>query len=61
VKVQVPGQPALTTQLYFPGETGNGRDGLFDRQLVMRVEDGAGGKVAAFDFLLDPRTARRAP
>jgi protocatechuate 3,4-dioxygenase beta subunit len=61
VKVQAPGQPALTTQLYFPGETGNGRDGLFDRQLVMRVEDGAGGKVAAFDFLLDPRTARRAP
>jgi protocatechuate 3,4-dioxygenase beta subunit len=60
VKVQVPGQPALTTQLYFPGERQNAGDGLFDRQLLMRMEDGAGGKVAAFDFVLDGRGQRRA-
>ena len=30
LKVQAPNRPALTTQLYFPGEAGNARDGIYD-------------------------------
>jgi len=52
VKVQAPGQPVLTTQLYFPGEAQNRRDGLFDPALVVTVRDGPDGKAAEFDFVL---------
>jgi protocatechuate 3,4-dioxygenase beta subunit len=52
VNVQAPGRPVLTTQLYFPGEPLNARDGLFDRDLVMQVRDAAGGELAAFTFVL---------
>ena len=51
VKVQAPGRPVLTTQLYFPDEPANRRDGLFRRELLMRVADG--GAAARFDFVLD--------
>ncbi len=63
VKVQAPGQPALTTQLYFPGEPGNQRDAIFNPGLVMQVRDADGGKLAVFDFILDlqpPRSTRPA-
>ena len=53
VNVQAPGRPVLTTQLYFPGEPINQRDGLFDRDLVMKVRDTAGGKIGQFVFVLD--------
>jgi protocatechuate 3,4-dioxygenase beta subunit len=53
VKVQAPNQPALTTQLYFPDEPGNSRDGIFHPDLVMAMQDAADGKSAAFDFVLD--------
>src|SRR5262249_40106142 len=36
VKVQAPGRRILTTQLYFPGDPGNARDGLYERDLEMR-------------------------
>ena len=52
VRVQAPNRPVLTTQLYFPGEAGNGRDPIFNRDLVMRVHDAADGKAATFDFVL---------
>ncbi len=52
VKVQAPHRRVLTTQLYFPGEPRNARDGLYDRRLLMAVRDAAGGKAAAFDFVL---------
>ena len=52
VRVQAPNRPVLTTQLYFPGEAGNGRDPIFNRDLVMRVQDAADGKMATFDFVL---------
>ena len=52
VNVQAPGQPVLTTQLYFPGESLNQRDGIFDRDLVMKVRDADGGKLAGFVFVL---------
>jgi protocatechuate 3,4-dioxygenase beta subunit len=55
VKVQAPGQPALTTQLYFPDGADNRRDSIFDPALVMRVRDVEGGKLATFDFILAGR------
>jgi protocatechuate 3,4-dioxygenase beta subunit len=52
VKVQAPNQPVLTTQLYFPDEPENARDGIFQPELVMAVQDAADGKAAAFNFVL---------
>ena len=55
VKVQAPGQPVLTTQLYLPGEPQNRRDGLFDPALVLAVREVDGAQVAEFDFVLRRR------
>jgi Dioxygenase len=55
VKVQAPQQRVLTTQLYFPDEPTNRRDGLFRRELVMRVAEAGDGLTARFDFILDMR------
>ena len=55
VKVQAPEQPVLTTQLYFPDEPANRRDGIFRRELVMRMGETADGLSAQFDFILDMR------
>jgi protocatechuate 3,4-dioxygenase beta subunit len=52
VKVQAPDQPVLTTQLYFPGESGNASDGIFNEALLMNVQDAADGKSATFTFVL---------
>jgi len=52
VKVQAPGQPVLTTQLYFPDEPGNQSDGIFNSALVLDVQDTPDGKRAAFDFVV---------
>ncbi|WP_328610241.1 dioxygenase [Amycolatopsis sp. NBC_00345] len=53
VKVQAPGQPILTTQLYFPNEPRNNTDPIFDARLLMTVRDNGTAKEAAFDFVLD--------
>jgi len=53
VKVQAPNRPALTTQLYFPGDAGNARDPIFSRDLVMQVREATDSKAATFDFVLD--------
>ena len=53
VKVQAPGKPVLTTQLYFPGEPGNATDRIYHPRLEMTVRDAAAGRAAAFDFVLD--------
>ncbi|MBI3242940.1 MAG: hypothetical protein HYZ49_11670 [Chloroflexi bacterium] len=53
VKVQAPNQPVLTTQLYFPDEPGNSTDGIFRSELLMAVQDAAGGKAATFNFILE--------
>jgi protocatechuate 3,4-dioxygenase beta subunit len=55
VKVQPPGGRVLTTQLYFPGEPGNRRDGLFRRELLMKVAKAEGNLAGRFDFVLDMR------
>ena len=55
VKVQAPGSRLLTTQLYFPNEPANSRDGLFQRALLMRVANAGEGLAGRFDFVLDIR------
>src|SRR5262245_55951109 len=52
VKTQAPNRPPLTTQLYFPGEPGNARDGIFDPALLVALADAADGATARFDFVL---------
>jgi protocatechuate 3,4-dioxygenase beta subunit len=53
VRVQAPNQPILTTQLYFPGESGNQGDGIFDPVLLVALQDASNGKEAQFTFVLD--------
>jgi protocatechuate 3,4-dioxygenase beta subunit len=53
VKVQAPGRPVLTTQLYFPNEPRNNTDSIFDPRLLMTVRDAGGGREASFDLVLD--------
>ena len=53
VRVQAPGRSLLTTQLYFPGEPSNARDGLFNPSLLMAIQETADGKAAEFNFILD--------
>lgn len=53
VKVQAPNQLVLTTQLYFPDESGNARDGIFHKALVMSVKDVGGVREATYDFVLN--------
>jgi protocatechuate 3,4-dioxygenase beta subunit len=50
VKVQAPGKRILTTQLYFPGEPGNRRDGLYLPELEMKKIK---PEEAGFDFVVD--------
>jgi protocatechuate 3,4-dioxygenase beta subunit len=52
VKAQAPSRPALTTQMYFPGEPINARDGLFDPALLVALADAADGATARFDVVL---------
>ncbi|HET7912980.1 MAG TPA: intradiol ring-cleavage dioxygenase [Pseudolabrys sp.] len=53
VKVQAPGQDILTTQLYFPDEPQNARDGIFESALLMDVTEDAAVKIGRYDFVLD--------
>jgi len=53
VKVQAPGSRLLTTQLYFPNEAANLSDGLFKRELLMRVAGSGDGLDGRFDFVLN--------
>jgi protocatechuate 3,4-dioxygenase beta subunit len=55
IKVQAPGRPVLTTQLYFADEAANRRDGLFRRELVMRTAEASNSVGVRFDFILDMR------
>jgi protocatechuate 3,4-dioxygenase beta subunit len=55
VKAQAPNHPALTTQLYFPGEPRNTRDSLFTKALLIdlpNLNDGREARDAAFTFVL---------
>ena len=50
VKVQAPGRRILTTQLYFAGDPGNRRDGLYTPLLEMRPAKPGEGR---FDFVVE--------
>jgi len=50
VKVQAPGKRLLTTQLYFPHDPGNVRDGLYRRDLEIRDFKKGEGE---FDFVVE--------
>ncbi len=52
VKVQAPGGPVLTTQVFFPGVPDNESDGIYDPRLLMSVQPGPNGETAAFDFVI---------
>ena len=54
VKVQAASGPILTTQLYFPSEVANDRDGIFSPTLLMDVQDAADGwKTGAYNFVIE--------
>jgi protocatechuate 3,4-dioxygenase beta subunit len=53
VKVQAPGGPVLTSQLYFPDEPGNATDGIFDPRLIVKLENRGERLVAYFNFVID--------
>lgn len=56
VNVAAGGKLLLTTQLYFPDEPGNRRDGLFRKELLMQVGKNAAkdsAMPARFDFVID--------
>lgn len=49
MKLRAPGSTrVLTTQVYFPGDAGNARDGLYRPELLARRE----GAALRFDFVL---------
>ena len=50
VKIQPAGGRVLTTQLFFPNDPGNARDGLYSTWLRMRLEPGGGA--GTFDFVV---------
>jgi protocatechuate 3,4-dioxygenase beta subunit len=52
VKVQGSETPLLTTQLYFPGESGNASDGIFNEALLIETAETADGLTGVFDFVL---------
>jgi len=52
VKAQAPDQPVLTTQLYFPDEPANERDGIFDPALLVELREEE-TQLASFNFVLE--------
>ncbi len=53
LKVAPPGGRLLTTQLYFPGEPKNAKDGLYRKELLIRTAKNEGSLAGRFDFVLD--------
>ncbi len=51
-KVQRPGGRVLTTQLYFPGESRNDRDRLFQEALLLNMKQTSDGRFGLFDFVI---------
>ncbi len=52
VKVQAPGGPVLTSQVFFPDAALNRTDRIFDQGLVVTYLDSNDGVQAAFDFVI---------
>ena len=52
VKVQAKNGRVLTTQLYFPNEARNERDGIYDRRLLLKMREKDAKKLGEFDFVV---------
>lgn len=52
VKVQAPGGPMLTSQLFIPGAAGNQTDRIFDQRLLITLIEGPEGMLGTFDFVV---------
>lgn len=52
VKVQAPGGPVLTTQLFFPGVAQNQSDSIYSDQLLLSVQETPEGLQATFNFVV---------
>ncbi len=56
VKVQAPGGPILTTQLFFPGVTDNSADGIYNPGLLINVQSNdANTMQASFNFVISAK------
>lgn len=53
VKVQAANRRVLTTQLYFPGDPGNRRDGLYRPELELRATRTKELMQGSFDFVIE--------
>lgn len=53
VKVQPPGRPTLTTQLYFAGESRNASDSIFRSELQMQLDRSPADWAGRFNFVVD--------
>lgn len=52
IKVQAPGGPVLTTQLFFPGVAQNQNDAIYSDQLLLSVQETPEGLQATFNFVV---------
>jgi protocatechuate 3,4-dioxygenase beta subunit len=61
VKVQAPGGPVLTTQIFFPDVAHNSSDGIFHPSLAVSLENTPQGKTARYNFVVTSPTLAPAP
>jgi protocatechuate 3,4-dioxygenase beta subunit len=61
MKVQAPGGPVLTTQLYFPDVAFNSRDGLYNPNLVVALQNIQGVKTGTYNFTVNTATQSPRP
>ncbi|WP_261303306.1 hypothetical protein [Paenibacillus andongensis] len=53
VKVQAPNGQVLTSQLFFPNEAGNAKDGIYNKALLMDMKSNAdGSQSGAYQFVV---------
>jgi protocatechuate 3,4-dioxygenase beta subunit len=55
VKVQAPGGPLLTTQLFFPGVADNQSDGIYDPALLVKLQASGSPWLATYDFVVSAK------
>jgi protocatechuate 3,4-dioxygenase beta subunit len=53
VKVQAPGGPLLTSQLFFPGVQGNDADGIYDARNLIQIQSSSADQItASYNFII---------
>jgi len=52
VKVQAPGGPVLTSQLFFPGVTNNESDNIYNPALLIKIQENGSSLQGTFDFII---------